>query len=94
MLTYRSHACKLACKLACASARMVKHSIIFGRILFKFDVHILQMTTNYMGYILSMFKHRVHACKWAYASVRVLARMIKRTLIFERILSKFGGEIQ
>jgi hypothetical protein len=41
-----------------------------------------------MEYILIMFKHRVHACERACASV------IKRSLIFERILSKFGGDIQ
>jgi hypothetical protein len=43
----------------CTSARVVKHAITFGRILFKFDGHILQMTTSYMGYILNMFKHQI-----------------------------------
>jgi hypothetical protein len=74
----------------CASARVVKHSIIFVRILFKFDGHILQMTTSYVGYILNMFKHRVHACERACASTRV----IKSSRISERILSKFGENIQ
>jgi hypothetical protein len=44
----------------------------------------------YMGYILIMFKHRVHACERACAS----ARVIKRSLIFKRIISKFCGDIQ
>jgi hypothetical protein len=88
MFTHRAH----PYERACASARVVKHSILFGRILFKFDGHILQMTTSYMGYILNMFKNRVHACvcKRACAS----ARVIKRSLISERILSKFGVNIQ
>jgi hypothetical protein len=44
MSTHRAH----ACERACASARVAKQSIIFGRIMFKFDGHILQMTTSYM----------------------------------------------
>jgi hypothetical protein len=51
-----------ACERACASARMGTHSITFGRILFKFDGHILHMTTSYMAYKLIMFNHRVRAC--------------------------------
>jgi hypothetical protein len=43
-----------------------------------------------MGYILIMFKHRMHACERVCAS----ARVIKRSLILARILSKFGGDIQ
>jgi hypothetical protein len=41
--------------------RVVIQSIIFGRILFKFAGHILHMTKSYMGYILIMFTHHVHA---------------------------------
>jgi hypothetical protein len=57
-----------------------------------------------MEYILIMFKHRVHACERVSAIVCVRervceracasTRVIKRSLIFERILSKFGGDIQ
>jgi hypothetical protein len=86
MFTHRAHAYERTC------ASVVKYSIIFGRILFKFDGHILHMTTSYMGYILNMIKHRMHACvcKRACAS----ARVIKHSLISERILSKFGVNIQ
>jgi hypothetical protein len=50
------------------------------------------MTTSYMGYILIMFNHCVHACvcERACASTSV----IKRSLIFERILFEFGGDIK
>jgi hypothetical protein len=47
--------------------RVVKHPIIVERILFKFDGHILQIATSYMGYILNMFRHCVHACEHACA---------------------------
>jgi hypothetical protein len=40
-----------------------------------------------MGYVLIMFTHYVHACECTCES----ARVIKLLLIFERILSKFGG---
>jgi hypothetical protein len=43
------------------------------------------MTTSYMGYILIMFKHREREC--------ASARVIKRSLISERILLKFDGHI-
>jgi hypothetical protein len=72
-------------------ARVVKQSIIFGRILFKFDGHILQMTTSYMGYVLMMFNHCVHACMCERACAS--ASVIKRSLIFERILFKCGGDM-
>jgi hypothetical protein len=76
-----------------ASARMVKQSIIFGRILFKFDGHILQMTTSsYMGYMLIMVNHCMHACMCERACAS--ASVIKRSLIFEQILFKFGGDIK
>jgi hypothetical protein len=48
------------------------------------------MTTSYIGYILIMFTHRAHACE----SACVSASMIKRSLIFDPVLSKFGGDIQ
>jgi hypothetical protein len=70
-----------------ASSRVVKHSFIFGRILFKFAEHILQMTTRYMGYILIMSTYRGHACERACAS----AREIKHSHIYGRILFKFVG---
>jgi hypothetical protein len=68
---------------------VVKHSLAFGRILFKLAGHILQMTTSYMGYILIMFTHRSHVCECAYAS----ARVIKSSLIYGRILLKFAVNI-
>jgi hypothetical protein len=71
---------------------VVKKPIIFGRILFKLDVHILQMTTSYMGYILIMFNLCVHACMCERECAS--ASVIKRSLIFERILFKFGGDIR
>jgi hypothetical protein len=65
---YKSHQVAWAMCFACsstartrASARVVTHSIIFRRIFFKFAVHILQMTTSYMSYILIIFTHRAHA---------------------------------
>jgi hypothetical protein len=48
------------------------------------------MTTSYMGYILIMFNHCVHAC----VCERTSTSVIKRSLIFERILLKFGGDIK
>jgi hypothetical protein len=59
IFTHCVHACEHA------SARVVKHSLIFGRILFKFAGHIQQMTISYMGYILNVFMHRAHVCKRA-----------------------------
>jgi hypothetical protein len=81
-----------SCEHACANASVLKQSIIFGQILFKFDGHILQLTTSYMRYIRIMFNHCVHAyvCERACAS----ASVIKRSLIFERILFEFGGDIK
>jgi hypothetical protein len=69
----------------CASARVVKHSLIFGRILFKFAGHKLQRTTSCMSYILIMFTHHAYACEHACAS----ACVIKLSLIYGRILFKF-----
>jgi hypothetical protein len=50
------------------------------------------MTTSYMGYILIMFNHCVHACVCERACES--ASVIKRSLIIERILFKFGEEIR
>jgi hypothetical protein len=66
--------------------RVVQSSLIFGRILFKFPRHILQMTTSHMSYIHIIFNHRAHACEHARAN----ARVIKRSLIHGRILFTFS----
>jgi hypothetical protein len=63
-----------ACERACVSARVVTHSIIFGRILFKFDGHILQMTTSYT------------AC----ASVHVRARVCEHTTDPQRLYEPYN----
>jgi hypothetical protein len=79
-----------ACKRARVRARAwLKHSLIFGRILFKFAGHILQMTTSYMGYIRIMFTHRAHMHERAWAS----AHVIKCSLIYGRFLLKFAVNI-
>jgi hypothetical protein len=71
-------------------ARVVKHSLIFGRIFFKFAGHILHMTmTSYMGYTLIMFTHRGHTRERACAS----ACVINCSLIYERVPFKFGVNI-
>jgi hypothetical protein len=75
MFTHRAHACEPV------QARVwLKHSLIFGRILFKFARHIQQITTSYMGYILIMFTH-------------VCARVINCSLIYGRFLLKFPVNI-
>jgi hypothetical protein len=62
--------------------------LIYGPMLFKFAVTILQLTTSSMGYVLFIFTHRVHAC------ASVLARAwLTHSLIFGRILFKFAGHI-
>jgi hypothetical protein len=73
---------------ASASARVVKQSINFGRILFKFDGHLLQMLHGIHTYHVQV--SRASVCVRACAS----ARVIKHSLISERILSNFGGTIQ
>jgi hypothetical protein len=45
-----------------------------------------------MGYILIMFNHCVHLCVCERACAS--ASVIKRSLIFELILFKFGGDIR
>jgi hypothetical protein len=66
---------------------LLKHSLIFGRSLFKFTGHILHMTTSYMDYILIM--HRGNAHVRACAS----ARVINCSLIYGRVLFKFTVNI-
>jgi hypothetical protein len=68
----------------------LKHSRIFGRILFKFAGHILQMTASYMGYIGIMFTHRGHTHERACAC----AHVIKCSLIYGRFLLKCAMNIQ
>jgi hypothetical protein len=79
MFTHRAH----ACERACASARVFKHSLIFGRILFKLAGQILQMTTRYMGYIICT--HLGRAC--------ASACVIKHSLIYGRFLFKLAVSI-
>jgi hypothetical protein len=70
---HRAHACK--------------RSLAYGRILFKFAVNILQVTSISMGCVLFMFTHRVfeRAC--------ASARVVKHSLIFRWILFKVAGHI-
>jgi hypothetical protein len=82
------------CERACASARVVKHSLIFGRILFKLAGSILQITTSSVAYVLfyihaSRARVRARVCERACAS----AHVVKRSLIFGRILFKFVGHV-
>jgi hypothetical protein len=66
MFMHRAHACKRACARAC----VIKHSLTYEPILFKF-ANILQIITSSMWYIRSMFTHHV------YASKRASARLVK-----------------
>jgi hypothetical protein len=50
---------------ACASARAINCSLIYGRVLFKFGVNILHLTTYSKGYVLFIFTHRT-ACTRAW----------------------------
>ena len=68
---------------------MIKRSLIYGQILFKFALNILHVISSSMGYVLFMFTHRAHACERICASERV----IKHSLIFGRIFFKFAGHI-
>jgi hypothetical protein len=70
IFTHRAH----ACERVCARARVIKRSLIFGRILFKFAGHMLKMTTSYMGYILITFTYRGHARERERANASVRAR--------------------
>jgi hypothetical protein len=84
---------------ACVSARVVTHSNIFGRILFKFDGHILQMTTSYTACT------RVRACVCERASIQQTPRgymshiicvwmhvLTARTSIYSRICQARDGQ--
>jgi hypothetical protein len=42
-----------------------RHRLIYGRILFKFAVNTLHITTRSMGYVRFMFTYRAHACESA-----------------------------
>jgi hypothetical protein len=42
---------------ACARARVVKHSLIFGRILSKYAENILRIATSCMCYVFLIFTH-------------------------------------
>jgi hypothetical protein len=65
MFTLRAH----ACERVFASARVVKQSLVFGRILFKFAGHILEITSS-MGYVLIMFT-RASTCLRARAWLNI-----------------------
>jgi hypothetical protein len=62
------HVLAHACERACASARVVKRSLIFRWILFKYAVIIQQFTTSSMTNLLFMFTHRAHACMNRFSS--------------------------
>jgi hypothetical protein len=66
MYTHRAQACERACAIArvikCSIARVIKETLIYGRIIFTFAVNILQVASSSMGYVLFMFMHRAHAC--------------------------------
>jgi hypothetical protein len=59
---------------ACSSAHVFKHSLIFGRILFKFAGHIL-------GYILIMFTHRAHVCKRVIKHSLIYSRILFKCVV-------------
>jgi hypothetical protein len=80
MFTHCAHACVRVC--------VIKHSLIYGPILFKFAVNILQITTSSMGYVLVMLTHRAHVYQRARASA-----WLKHSLIFGRIFFKFAGHL-
>jgi hypothetical protein len=68
-------------------ARVIKRSLIFQRILFKFRVNILHITTSSKVYVLFMFTHcapRARAC--------ARACVINLSIIYGPIL--FAGYIQ
>jgi hypothetical protein len=74
--------------VVCRNKRVIKSVLIHGRILFKFAVNRLQITTSSMGYILIMFTHRAHACGRACAGARVRARVwFRARLSLDRFFS-------
>jgi hypothetical protein len=74
--THRVH----ACERACVTERVVKHSLIYGRTIFKFALNILQITTSSIGYVLFMSTHRARACVRARACGRALGKNIHSSL--------------
>jgi hypothetical protein len=80
--TVRARACVL-------SARVCVHSLIFERIISKFDGNILQLTIRGKDYVLFLVTHSVYACKRASAS----ACVITHSLIYGRIHFKFAVNI-
>jgi hypothetical protein len=59
---------------------MIKRSIIYERILFKFAVNRLQITTSSMGCVLFMFTYRV----------RARTACVQARVCFGRILFQFA----
>jgi hypothetical protein len=57
---------------ACARACVIKHVLIYGPILFKFAVNMLQIPTSNTSYLLFLFTYRANACERARASTRVV----------------------
>jgi hypothetical protein len=51
---------------AWASARVINCSFMYGRVLLKFAVNILQITRSSKGYVFFMFTHRAHVCERAH----------------------------
>jgi hypothetical protein len=68
---------------------VITHSVIYGQIVFRFAVNILQVTSSSKGYVLFMFTHRAHVCERAYAR----ARVINCSLTYGRFLFKFAVNI-
>jgi hypothetical protein len=56
LFTHRAHACVYA------SAREIKRSLIYGRILFIFAVNTLHVTSSSRGYVVLKCSHRARAC--------------------------------
>jgi hypothetical protein len=57
MFTHCVHACSRTC--------VIKHSLIYGPIVFKFAVKKLQITASIMVFLLFKFTHRdAHASAW------------------------------
>jgi hypothetical protein len=79
MFMHRAH----ACECACASARVIKHSLIFGRI------QICWPYTTNDHKLHGLYTYHVHAPR---ACVRacVCEHVIKHSLIYGRILFKFA----
>jgi hypothetical protein len=88
---YCSYSCTaLVCKGACASAHVVNLQLSWTDSLQSWWAHATHDHT--LHGILDMFKHRVQACVCELTCAS--ACVTKRSLIWERILPKFGGDIQ